>query len=180
MWSVLYNLGLLTLIIPMPIIRFLWRTLDVFDGKLGAVFRYVLVCRRLGQCGKNVFFAHNIYIDNFKKLRVGNNVSIHTLSTILTGGGVHIGNNVSIAHGVSVVSGEHTWELQDTPIKYNPVVMYEVKIDDDVWIGCGVKILSNVHIGKRVVVAAGGVVTKSLDNGGLYGGIPAKLIKKIV
>lgn len=50
-------------------------------------------------------------------------------------------------------------------------------IEDDVWLGYGVKVLSGVKIGKGVVVGAGAVVTKNLEPYGIYGGIPAKLIR---
>lgn len=179
MWSLLKAIGYLFLILPEPIVKTIWRMLDVFDGKVGAAFRYILICRRLGSCGKNVFFASHIYIDNFKNLHLGNNVSIHRQNTLLVGGSIYIGDNVSIAHNSSLVSGNHTWDDLSIPIKYNPVVLSSINIDNDVWIGCGVRILSGVSIASKVIVAAGAVVNKNLEPDSIYGGIPAKLIKRI-
>lgn len=50
-------------------------------------------------------------------------------------------------------------------------------IEDDVWLGYGVKVLSGVKIGKRVVVGAGEGVNKNLEPYGICDGIPAKLIR---
>jgi len=52
-----------------------------------------------------------------------------------------------------------------------------IVIDDDVWIGYGVTILSGVHIGQGAVVAAGAVVTKDVPPYAIVGGVPAKIIK---
>jgi maltose O-acetyltransferase len=49
-----------------------------------------------------------------------------------------------------------------------------VVIDDDVWLGVGVKVLSGVHIGHGAVVAAGAVVTHDVPPGAIVGGFPAR------
>lgn len=179
MWNFLSKLSLIFVFFPMFLVRFLWRLLDIFDGKIGSILRYVLVCSRLGQCGKNVYFGSHIYIDDFSKLFIGSNVSIHHRCSILSGGEVWIGNEVSIAHGSSLISGNHTWINQDLSIRDNPVTLGSIKISDDVWIGCGVRVLSNVKIGSRCVIAAGAVVSKNLSSNSIYAGVPAKLIKSI-
>lgn len=58
-------------------------------------------------------------------------------------------------------------------------IFASVVIEDDVWIGCGVRILSGVKISERSVVAAGAVVNKQFERRSLIGGVPAKLIKKL-
>ena len=54
-----------------------------------------------------------------------------------------------------------------------------MRIGNDVWIGGNVTILPGVTIGNNVVVAAGAVVTKDLEDNALYGGVPARKIKDI-
>ena len=101
-------------------------------------------------------------------------------------GGIEIGDNVSIAHSTSIVSFNHTYEKVDIPIKYNPISCGYIyiyndfcSVYNDVWIGCGVRILSGVTIGNRSIVAAGSVVTANVTPYTLVGGIPAKFIKQI-
>ncbi len=51
-------------------------------------------------------------------------------------------------------------------------------IGNDVWIGCHVLILEGHHIGDGAVVAAGSVVTKDIPPYEIWGGNPARFIKK--
>ena len=50
-------------------------------------------------------------------------------------------------------------------------------VDDDVWIGYGVIVMSGVHIGQGAVIAAGAVVTKDVPPYAIVGGVPSKVIK---
>ena len=52
-----------------------------------------------------------------------------------------------------------------------------IVVEDDVWIGYGVTILSGVKIGKGAVLAAGAVITKDVEPYSIVGGNPAKIIK---
>ncbi len=53
----------------------------------------------------------------------------------------------------------------------------DVVVEEDVWIGCNVTLLSGVTVGRGSVIAAGAVVTKSCPPYSLLGGVPAKVIK---
>lgn len=53
----------------------------------------------------------------------------------------------------------------------------DITIDDDVWIGQRVIILSGVHIGQGAVVAAGAVVTRDVPPYVIVGGVPAGVIR---
>ncbi len=109
-------------------------------------------------------------------LRFGRNVTLHLNGYVDASGGVTIGNEVSIAHGCSILSFEHTWADASEPIKYNPLSLHPVEIQDDVWVGCGVRILAGSTILSRSVVAAGAVVTRGIYGPGVFGGVPARRI----
>ena len=94
-------------------------------------------------------------------------------------GGLTIGNNVSIAHATSVLTTNHTWADTSIPIKYNPETLGPVVIEDDVWLGAGVRVLAGITIAKRAIVAAGAVVNKNVQSNCIVGGIPARVIKNI-
>lgn len=53
----------------------------------------------------------------------------------------------------------------------------DIIVDDDVWIGYGVTILSGVHIGQGAVIASGAVVSKDVEPYSVVGGVPARIIK---
>ena len=63
-------------------------------------------------------------------------------------------------------------------IKGHPSTKGDVVIGNDVWIGRGSIIMSGIQIGHGAVIAAGAVVTKNVGCYEVWGGNPAKLIKK--
>ncbi|EGP5048105.1 CatB-related O-acetyltransferase [Enterococcus faecium] len=96
-----------------------------------------------------------------------------------------IGSFCSIGNAQFLLGGEHDthcistfpWGLYcygqyDTIPTKGPII-----VQDDVWIGDNVLILSGVNIGKGAVVAAGSVVTKNVPPYAIVGGNPAKVIK---
>lgn len=50
-------------------------------------------------------------------------------------------------------------------------------VEDEVWIGNNVIVMSGIKIGKGAIVAAGSVVTKDIPPFAIVGGNPAKFIK---
>lgn len=141
--------------------------------------RFVCVKRLAAECGNNVAIFNNVTLKHVEKMHIGNNVSIHTQCYLDALGEIFIGDNVSIAHSTSLVSFDHTYSDDNVPIKYNKVKKGKIIIEDDVWVGCGCRILQGVNIGKRCIIAAGAVVTNSFKPHSLCGGVPAKLIKSI-
>lgn len=99
--------------------------------------------------------------------------------------GLVIGSYCSIAEDVKfMLGGGHNCQTLFTyPFcqifkgKYESLSKGKIVVEDDVWIGAGVMILSGVRIGQGAVVAAGAVVTKSVDPYSIVGGIPARFIK---
>lgn len=96
-----------------------------------------------------------------------------------------IGNFCSIADKVTFMLGlDHPTNLISTyPFKdyffngISAISKGDIILDDDVWIGYNVTILSGVHIGQGAIVAAGAVVTKDVPPYAIMGGVPAKIVK---
>lgn len=148
-------------------------------GKVGAFIRYIWCKVNFREAGNNIYLGAMVILKNTNKISIGSNVSIHEFCYIDADGGIEIGNNVSIAHNCSLVSFEHTWDILEQPIKYNPTKLGSIKIGNDVWLGCGVRVLSGSVIEDRVIVAAGAVVKGNLESGYLYGGVPVRKLKKL-
>lgn len=53
----------------------------------------------------------------------------------------------------------------------------DVIVEEDVWLGARVTLLSGVHVGRGAIVAAGAVVSKDVLPYSIIGGVPAKFIK---
>lgn len=86
---------------------------------------------------------------------------------------VKIGKNVKC--GANTLITDSDWHLDDTRSgEPKPVI-----IEDNVWLGEGVKVLKGVRIGKNSVIGAGSVVTKCIPPNVVAAGNPCKVIKEI-
>ena len=162
--------------------RFQYGLLKTFrntNGVKGLAIRYALVKNLAKDCGDNVVIQPAVFMFSLDKISLGNNISIHPMCYIDGTGGLHIGNDVSVAHSSSIMTTNHSWEETSIPIKYNEVSKAPVHIENDVWIGCGCRILAGVRVGSRSVVAAGAVVNKDVSPCTVVAGIPAQKIKEI-
>ena len=88
----------------------------------------------------------------------------------------------SIAEGLAIHTGNHARQVgmfvsdfdeTNKPSGYD----HDVIVEEDVWLGCNVTLLSGVTIGRGSTVAAGAVVSKSIPPYCICGGVPAKVIK---
>lgn len=138
--------------------------IDGWRGMVGLVVRYAIARKWTQSCGDVVAIGPGCEIRCWKNLSLGNHVSIHRGCYIDATGGLEIGSNVSKAHQSSILATNHTWKDIKIPIRDNPMEIAPVIIADDVWIGCGCRILPGVTINKRVVVAAGVVVTQDVPS----------------
>jgi len=96
-------------------------------------------------------------------IRIGNMVNIQdgaVLHCLYERSVIDIGNNVSIGHNV---------------------VIHGATICDNVLIGIGAIILDNAIIGENSIIAAGALVLAGtvVEPGSIWGGVPAKFIKKV-
>ena len=122
----------------------------------------------------------SIKVGNKAFLKIGDysgfsGVSIFCSKEIIIGQYLTCGGNVSI------------WDTDFHPIDYldrrlnklEKINSKPIKIGDDVFIGANSIILKGVKIGDRSIIAAGSVVTKDIPVGQIWGGNPARFIKKL-
>lgn len=164
---------------PRSVARLIWPCLDVVPGIFGIGLRYALARRLAIQMGTSVYFGPRVVISGWEQLHIGDNVSIHRDCYMDASGGIWIGSDVSIAHACSLISFNHTWADLSLPIRSNPLRYEPIHIQDDVWIGCGVRILAGAAVGRRSVVGAGSVVSGKFEGYSVIAGVPAKKLKEI-
>ncbi len=117
------------------------------------------------------------------RLFVGENCCINDGCLMQCQGGVRLGNNVTISTGAIVLARQYQmsdWQQQCQ--KDEPDMEHEEKsvfLNDHTWIGAGAIVLPGVQIrGKGVVVAAGTIVTKDVDEDYvLIAGSPMRIVK---
>ena len=120
-----------------------------------------------------------------KVLHIGKNVQINDYVHITAINSVTIRDNVLMASKIYIsdsTHGSYGGDENDSnplipPIE-RPLSSRPVLIEDNVWLGEFVSVLSGVTIGKGTIVGANSVVSKSLPSYVIAVGTPAKPIKK--
>ena len=86
-----------------------------------------------------------------------------------------IGNNCTVTSGVTFITHDGSACLardeRGRRYYYAPI-----RVGDDVFIGMNSILLPGVELGNRVVVGAGSVVTRSVPDGCVVAGVPARII----
>ncbi|MFI5153336.1 MAG: acyltransferase [Chitinophagales bacterium] len=135
--------------------------------------------------GDNVSIGRNTIIECTGNLRwlgkglwVGKNVGMGTDNFFGCAGGIEIGDDTIIGNFVSFHSENHNHESTEIPIRLQGVSHKGIKIGKDCWIGAKATILDGVQLEDGCIIGAGAVVRAGLyQAGGVYAGVPAKLIK---
>jgi acetyltransferase-like isoleucine patch superfamily enzyme len=90
---------------------------------------------------------------------------------------VTIGNHVSATNVHFETHDGGVWVFRNDHPEWD--IIAPITIGDNVFFGKDVIILPGVNIGSNIVVGAGSIVTKNLESGWVYAGVPAKKIKPI-
>lgn len=106
------------------------------------------------------------------------NVYLGPYVTIYGHGGVEIGPDSLVSMHATILSSNHGVPPLGHKIREQPDELLPTKIGRDVWIGANAVILGGVTIGDGAVVAAGAVVTRDVEAGGIVAGAPARLLRK--
>ena len=109
---------------------------------------------------------------------IGSDSTVNPFTIIYGQGGCTIGNGVRIAAHCTFIPSNHQYIDASKPIFKQGLINKGIVIEDDVWIGTGVRVLDGVRIAKGCVIGAGSVVTKSTEQYGVYVGVPAKKINE--
>ena len=108
-----------------------------------------------------------------RNIRLGENVFINRGAYIVAPEKIAIGNHVLIGPYVVINSGNHRYQDASRRIRDQGHKLAPITIEDDVWIGAQAVILPGVTIGRGAVIAAGAVVSKSVEAYQIVAGVPA-------
>ena len=87
---------------------------------------------------------------------------------------IEIGDHVQVTNGTKFFTHGAAWVLRG---KIPNVDFFgKIKVGNNVYMGNGTMVMPGVTIGDNVIVAAGSVITKSVPDGGVVGGNPARVI----
>lgn len=99
---------------------------------------------------------------------IGDNLFIDHGCGVVIGETAIIGNNVTMFHGVTLGGSG----LPSNEKKRHPT------IGNNVFIGCGAKLLGNISVGNNVKIGANSIVLKDVPSNVTVVGAPARIVKK--
>ena len=113
------------------------------------------------------------------RIVLGEGSYLGELSTIQAASGltVTVGRRCSISHNVRIYS---TSAVADADFRTGPAPSIEgsVNIEDGAWIGANAYIGPGITIGANAAVGANSVVTHSVPPSEIWGGVPARFIRR--
>ena len=142
----------------------------------GDVLRYAVLKLFLKRIDGWVWFRDNVTIWFPEGISIGGGSTVGENCFLDGYGGLTIGRFVQMAHGTSVIAEDHGFATRKVPIGRQTKTPGPIVIGDDVWVGCGVRILKGVTIGTGAIIGAGSVVTKDVPPYSIVGGVPARVI----
>lgn len=123
-----------------------------------------------------------LVVGHNSELVIGNNVGISS-TAIICHKKITIGDNVKIGGNTVIYDSDfHSLDplkRSKMPEDTSDVGKAAVEIGDNVFIGAHSTVLKGVKIGNNAVIGAGSVVTKDVPQNEIWGGNPARMIKKI-
>lgn len=153
---------------------FLFNMLIGINIKLLIPFRALLLRLSGAVVGKNLKINSLVVIDYPWRLSFGNHVSVNQFSKVSAIGYITIGDRVSIAHGVSILSATHPASRN---FKFDPLITRKIEIGSDVWIGANSTVMAS--IGDSCVIGAHSLVSCDITEPGVYVGVPARKVKEL-
>lgn len=107
---------------------------------------------------------------------IGRRTYIGPYSCLSGYGNITIGSDCLIASHTSLYAHNYNFRNPDQLIRKQGYSYKGIAIEDNCWLGSGVRILDGITVGKGSIVGAGAVVTKDIPPNSIAVGTPAKVI----
>lgn len=131
---------------------------------------YVLLGAKLG---KGTYPCRRVEVLLPLGLNLADNVAVGWFAELDARGGITVDHDTNISSHVKMITGSHDIDDPQFTADFKPI-----KVGHHCWLGTGAIILQGVNIGDGAVVAAGAVVTKDVPSYEIWGGVPARFIRK--
>lgn len=146
-------------------------------GTISKHIRFFCAYLIFKKVGRSVNIENLAYFGNGLNINIGDYSGIGKKCRVPSN--IIIGNYVMMAEEVLIFNQNHKYDNISIPLCFQGhFEKTQLKIGNDVWIGARVIILPQVtKIGNGVIIGAGSIVTKNIDDYCIVGGNPAKIIK---
>lgn len=152
------------------------QTLLKLNSSANAQERAELQVELFGKIGKS-YIQPPFHCEFGKTIEIGEETFINMNVVMLDGAKITIGNHVLIGPSVQLYTASHSLDYRSR-LKWETFCK-PITIEDNVWVGGNAVINQGVTIGARSVIAANSVVNSDVPPDCLYGGTPAKLIRRL-
>lgn len=135
---------------------------------------------KLGYFGKNATLGIPADLKNPQNIYLYDHARVGRRSTIMTMGNSRfiMKRESGAAEGLIVITSNHKQRIGSFRTGGNDDNIYrDIIVEEDVWIGINVTLLSGAHIGRGAIIGAGAVVTKEIPPYAVAVGNPARVIK---
>jgi len=136
------------------------------------------------------FYETSYTMGSGGQLVLGKKVAVANTLFNLSSGSIHIGDYTIFGQNVMLLTGRHNfvdgrraglddvingpaWGGGDSEV---PPSGFDIVIGSGTWIASGAVVIGGVTIGDNVIVAANAVVTRSVPDYAIVGGVPARVI----
>ncbi len=121
--------------------------------------------------GVRIYGSTSIWLPS--NLRIGHRVIVGPRVRLYNQGAIDIGDRVVISQDAHVCASSH-----DVNDYYFQLVLRPIRIEANAWIAAEAFVGPGVTVGESAVLGARGVAVRDLEPWGIYGGNPAKYLKK--
>lgn len=138
--------------------------------------------------GNQICLERNVSIDRGVDIRaydhkgggiyIGEDTYIGPYVCMAGPGLIRIGRDCMIASHSSLYANNHVFADPNRKFREQGLSIKGIVIEDDCWLGTGVRVLDGVTIGRGSVIGAGSVVTKDIPPFSVAVGTPAKVIRR--
>ena len=123
--------------------------------------------------GKYTFPCRRVEVLLPKGLVLHDRVTVGWSAELDARGGIEIDHDTNISSHAKLITGSHDIDDPEFTADFKPI-----RIGHHCWIGTGAIVLQGITVGDGAVVAAGAVVTKDVPPFEMWGGIPARFIRR--
>ena len=113
------------------------------------------------------------------RIRIGEGTTIGNHFVISANNSIEIGRNCGIAYRVAILDHDHITGKDLNPVTSGITEGEPVVIGDDTFIGTGTVILRGVTVGRNCVISANSLSVRSVEEGCVVSGPPAKVVMKL-
>lgn len=133
--------------------------------------------------GKNVLLERGVDINvaggsRNCNISIGDRAYVGQYTCFSGPGSISVGKDCLIASQCGIVASSHNFPDPDQKIAAQGLTTEGICIEDDCWLGLGVKVLDGVTIGRGSVIGAGAVVNRDIPPYSVAVGVPAKVISQ--